>query len=639
MQTLDGLDSQSLETLLIEQGLITKEQLARAQRILSKLENPRPISEVIVELGLVKQAVMDEVLRNYRKGMKIGAILKDKGLVDDKELDIALTQQKLEPDKKLGEVLMDMGVVDEKALLETLCEKHDIPFVTPDITQIDRELLSKTSTKYLKRRSILPISIKEDEVTIATPDPLNTSDLEDLQRIFRAKVRLVGATAQSIQKTLEMLEATAQGVNLDSYVAKVVYHEIDKAARDDKVIELVDYIIGSAIKEGASDIHIEPLSDKLRVRFRVDGSLVHKTDFPKEYTPRITSRLKIMAGADIAERRKHQDGKIFVKTKEYGEVDIRASFYITVFGENIVLRILKKKSVLVGIQDVGFAPRVLRTYVDEVLSAPSGITLVTGPTGSGKTTTLYSSLDYCNDVTKKIITCEDPVEYVIDGISQCSINEKIGLTFDDTLKAIVRQDPDIIVLGEIRDRSSANMAIQSALTGHKVFATFHTEDSVGALLRLIDMQIETFLIASTVCAVLAQRLVRKICEKCRRDYVPPHRILRRLGLSLSDVKSFPLGKGRGCSNCNFTGYRGRTGIHELLVLNSEIMDAILRKLPSFELRDISMQSTEMCTLQEDGIVKVLKGITTFEEVLGQAPISIRPRPIEKIIELTGMIDS
>jgi type IV pilus assembly protein PilB len=396
---------------------------------------------------------------------------------------------------------------------------------------------------------------------------------------------------------------------------------------------MVDQLIRAAIEGGASDVHLEPMANKLRVRYRLDGVLIHKMDFPRDYTPRIISRIKILADADVAERRKHQDGRLFVKTDKQ-EIDIRVSFYATVFGENVVMRILNKAS-LISLQELGFAPNILRIYTEDVLAAPSGILLITGPTGSGKTTTLYSSIDHCNDPTVKIITCEDPVEYVIDGISQCSINEKIGLTFNETLRSIVRQDPDMIVIGEIRDKFSADVAVQSALTGHKVFATFHTEDSVGALVRLINMDIETSLIASTIGAVLAQRLVRKVCSNCSVEYKPEDRSLRRFGLARDELNKFTLFRGKGCSGCNFTGYRGRLGIYELLVPNGEVRDAILQKRTMQEIRQISLDTCDLCTMQEDGMVKALRGVTTLEEVLENAPRVFHRRPLDTVLKIVG----
>jgi type IV pilus assembly protein PilB len=359
--------------------------------------------------------------------------------------------------------------------------------------------------------------------------------------------------------------------------------------------------------------------------------LIQVTDLPKAYTPRITSRIKIMAGADISERRKHQDGRIVVLC-DGKEIDLRASFYVTVHGENTVLRVLDRAKNLVGLDELGFAPRMLRRYVDNVLESASGILLITGPTGSGKTTTLYSSLDYVNNPEKKVITCEDPVEYVITGLSQCSVNEKVGPTFSDTLKAIVRQDPDVIVLGEIRDRMSAHTAIQSALTGHRVYSTFHTEDAVSALVRMVEMDLEPYLVASTLSAVLAQRLVRKICPKCREDCRPSSRELRLLGIAREDVASRSFKRGKGCEECHGTGYRGRLGIYELLILTDAIREAVIAHAPAHEMRGLAVATEGYVSLLEDGIGKVLLGETTFEEVLDKVPRTSPARRVPEILE-------
>jgi type IV pilus assembly protein PilB len=320
--------------------------------------------------------------------------------------------------------------------------------------------------------------------------------------------------------------------------------------------------------------------------------------------------------------------------REGGDIRVR-SFYVTVFGENVVLRILRKASTLMGLEEMGFAPAMLRLFVEEVLEPSSGIVLVTGPTGSGKTTTLYAAVDRLNDETKKIITCEDPVEYVIDGMTQCSIANRPGINFVDSLRAIVRQDPDIILVGEVRDRESAEMAIQAALTGHKVFSTFHTEDSVGALLRLLDMGIEPFLVASTINAVLAQRLLRRTCPHCREDFVPSAREIRALSLARDELAAFPLAHGRGCVRCFQTGYRSRVGVFELLLMTDPMRDAILQKRPSHELRHLALEAPGFLHLQEDGVVKTLRGETTFNEVLENVPRVKCMRPLTRLVEMYG----
>ena len=627
-----------IESALINEGLVTKDQLTRARRIQEQLAGQKSLSDVLLEMNWVSETRLDDFIRRHRSSLSIGDILMARRLVTHQDVMAAReVQRKAGPkSKRLGEVLIEMGLIEERHLVEALGEKFGLPLLEPDISQIDVELVRRMSNKYLRRQVGLPIHLGEGFIHLLVSDPTATHFIEEVTRTFNTRVKLHLAPSSVIMKTLDLLEALLQGkdAGIGDY-NKVKYHtlETQPQTNDDRVVQMVDQLIRSAIEEGASDVHLEPMANKLRVRYRIDGVLVHKMDFPRDYTPRIISRIKILADADVAERRKHQDGRIFVKTEKQ-EIDIRVSFYATVFGENVVLRILNKAS-LISLQELGFAPNILRLYSEDVLASPSGITLITGPTGSGKTTTLYSSIDHCNDPTVKIITCEDPVEYVIDGISQCSINEKIGLTFNETLRSIVRQDPDIIVIGEIRDRFSADVAVQSALTGHKVFATFHTEDSVGALVRLINMEIETSLIASTIGAILAQRLVRKVCAHCRMHYEPEERVLRRFGLRREQMKGFELFRGKGCAACNFTGYRGRLGIYELLVPNADIRDAILMKRTMQEIRQISLDSCALCTMQEDGMVKALRGVTTLEEVLENAPRVFHHRPLDSLLEIVG----
>ncbi|MFY9555379.1 MAG: ATPase, T2SS/T4P/T4SS family [Blastocatellia bacterium] len=625
------------ETALINEGLLTEEQLSKARKIAEHLGGQKSLSEVLLEMNWISGPHLEDFVRRFRTNLSISDILIARRLVTEHEVISAREiQRQTSKSKRIGETLIEMGLIEERHVVEALAEKFNLPILDPDITQIDVELIRKISLKYLRRQVAIPINLDNGHLQLLVADPTMTHFFEEIERLFSCRLRLALATSAIISQKLDLMDALLQ--SKDAGIAdyqKVKYHtlEAQSQAGEDRVVQMVDQLIRSAIDEGASDVHLEPMANKLRIRYRLDGVLVHKMDVPRDYTPRIISRVKILADADVAERRKHQDGRIFVKTDKQ-EIDIRASFYATVFGENVVLRILNKAS-LIGLQELGFAPNILRLYSEDVLAAPSGITLITGPTGSGKTTTLYSSIDHCNDPTVKIITCEDPVEYVIDGISQCSINEKIGLTFNETLRSIVRQDPDIIVIGEIRDKFSADVAVQSALTGHKVFATFHTEDSVGALVRLINMEIETSLIASTIGAVLAQRLVRKVCSNCRTTYSPEDRVLRRFGLKRAELDKFMLVRGKGCLGCNFTGYRGRLGVYELLVPNVDIRDAILQKRTMQEIRQMSLDSCDLCTMQEDGMIKALRGVTTLEEVLENAPRVFHQRPLETLLGIVG----
>jgi type IV pilus assembly protein PilB len=376
------------------------------------------------------------------------------------------------------------------------------------------------------------------------------------------------------------------------------------------------------------------MEDRLQVRFREDGVLNLFNDYPREIIPALTSRLKIMCQADIAEKRRHQGGRILFDYEE-GQLDLRVSFFVTIHGEQIVLRLLNRKQELYDLQAIGLSPRMLSRFLEDAVFQPSGVLLVTGPTGSGKTSTVYSCIHSLMGPQVSIITAEEPVEYVIDGIAQCSIDPKIDLTFEETLRHIVRQDPDVIVIGEIRDAYSAEIAVQAALTGHKVLSTFHTEDSIGGLIRLLNMDIAPFLVSSTVVSILAQRLLRRVCPSCAVDTKPTPIQLQRLRCTSSDLAGANFKKGRGCKACKQTGYRGRIGVFELLVLDEQVRSAILERKTSYDIRTISIDYSGLVTLLEDGLVKAAAGITTIDEVLRCLPMFGPPRPLPELRRLAG----
>ena len=401
---------------------------------------------------------------------------------------------------------------------------------------------------------------------------------------------------------------------------------------ENSIIKLVDDILLAAIERDASDIHIEPMKEHMRVRFRQDGVLIHFQDFQIDILPALTNRIKVMCDVDITEKRRHQGGRFYFDYPG-GQVDLRVSFYVTVHGEKIVLRLLNRKGVLIDIEDVGLSQRMLQRFKEDALYMPSGVIITTGPTGSGKTTTVYSCINHINNPETSIITAEEPVEYIIDGIAQCSINPRINLTYKETLRHIVRQDPDVIVIGEIRDNFSAEIAVQAALTGHKVLTTFHTEDSIGGLVRLLNMNIEAFLISSTVVSVMAQRLLRKICPACATVYKPSQADLQRIGYAPGDIKGATFRKGHGCGQCQYTGYSGRIGIFELLILDEQVRNAIIDQKTSQQIRLISIESTGLVTLLEDGIVKAAAGLTTINELLRSLPRLHKPRPLPELRRL------
>ncbi|OIP91763.1 MAG: hypothetical protein AUK24_02485 [Syntrophaceae bacterium CG2_30_49_12] len=403
----------------------------------------------------------------------------------------------------------------------------------------------------------------------------------------------------------------------------------------DNIVAILDYIISGAIIEGASDIHIEPKEKMLTVRYRVDGILRHKTDIPIYLAPNLVSRIKVLCGLDIAEKRRHQDGRIEARVNNI-EVDLRVSVYVSSHGENVVIRILHRKTQFINLDALGLSPANRINY-QRVLDQPSGIILVTGPTGCGKTTTLYASVNYLNDGQKAIITVEDPVEYIMEGVVQGQLDTKIGQTYMDFLKSMMRQDTDVIMIGEIRDQIAAEAVIQSALTGHKILSTFHTEDTTGALLRLMDMGIDTFLISSTLVSVMAQRLVRVLCKRCRRPYLPDQRLLACFNIGSMDLKSFTIYEAVGCDDCGGTGFKGRIGIHELLLLNDDIRDAILARKTSSQIRFVAREKAGLTSMREDGFYKATQGITSLEEILRvvfhNQGDTIYPRAAEDIIAL------
>lgn len=612
---------------LIEDGVLTEEQLAYAMRVRSKLTMEKPLLGILNEIGYVSPEQQRNTLRKHRISVRIGALLVELGHLRNQDLRAALAlQRESESGKKLGDILLENNFIGENKLIEVLADQLGFPQIALDLGDVDRTLLEKANPNWYLQRNFLPIRTENDHALIAFADPLDQRARQDAARLFGPDLVPLIASKRAIREALESYKRNSQNL-----LAPVV--QTDEASL---VVERVNTMLVDALQARASDIHIEPMKDQVRIRFRCDGVLGIYQILDKKIAPTLTNRIKIMGKADIAERRHHQDGHIdFEDPKTGRQIDVRVSIYITVYGEKIVLRLLRRAQ-LVPLDEIGMFPRTLSRFYDDALDLPSGIIMITGPTGTGKTTTLYSCVNYLNSIDRCITTVEDPVEYVIEGIAQCSLNSKIEVTFETTLPYIMRQDPDVIVLGEIRDRYSAEAAIQAALTGHKVLTTFHTEDTIGGLLRLMNMDIETFLISSTVVSVLAQRLLRRICPYCAEPYQPNSTEMQRLGYKRQDLEGTVFKKGRGCTECRHTGYRGRVGVFELLVLNTMVKDAILQKCTSHEIRRISLETSGMVTLLEDGLAKAAKGETTLAEIFRFLPRLDRPRSLAEIKRLEGI---
>jgi type IV pilus assembly protein PilB len=614
----------TIARLLVQQAVISEDQFIYAKRVQDKLVSRRSLIEVLKELAFLTDDQLVDVLKNQKLDIRTGELLVELGHIRNDDLEAALTiQRENNSRQKLGDILVEYGFLDERRIIEILASKLGYPFVVPKFAEIDRELLLQVPQKVYSQNTFVPVSCQGGRILVAFVDPLDLEAREAADQIFSKLVEPAIGPRQAIRETIQLHRRGAQ-------------RGAAAEADDSTIIGIVNGLLDDAMSEQASDIHIEPMKDRLRIRFRCDGVLATHKELNLDLAAPITTRIKVMAEADIAERRRHQDGRIYYENAATGvTLDLRVSFYITVHGEKIVLRLMNKKGELLAIDEIGMAPRMLRQFKDDALATPSGIMVVTGPTGAGKTTTLYSCVNSLNDLETSIITAEEPVEYVIDGISQCSINPKIGVTFTETLRHIVRQDPDIIVMGEVRDTFSAETAIQASLTGHKVLTTFHTEDAVGGLLRLLNMGIEAFLIASTITCILAQRLLRRVCSRCAVAYTPTPEEYRRLGYTHGDLAGASFMMGRGCPACRFTGHKGRVGIFELLLLNDQVKEAVLARRPVQDIRNISVESSGMVTLLEDGIAKAARGKVSLQEVLRRLPRVERPRPLHELRRLLG----
>lgn len=526
---------------------------------------------------------------------------------------------------RLGDILVKLGYITESQVLYGLSLQMGLPFLHDlEVDDVDPELCSALPIHFARKHGILPIKRDGDGVSVATSNPLDIYPLDDVRILLNQEVKPVvmppRAVIDAINRVYDRDANAAQQIieDFDEDSLDIISSALEEpadlldASDEAPVIRLVNSTLFQAVKQRASDIHIEPFERELVVRYRIDGILYNVLTPPKRIQPSITSRVKIMAGLNIAEKRLPQDGRIRV-TIAGKNIDIRVSIIPTAHGERIVMRLLDKTSVLLKLEDIGFSTDKLKIF-SRLIHRPHGIILLTGPTGSGKTTTLYAALTRINSPDKNIITVEDPIEYQIRGIGQIQVNPKINLTFANGLRSILRQDPDVIMVGEVRDLETGEIAIQASLTGHLVFSTLHTNDSAGAITRLIDMGIEPFLASSSVIAIMAQRLVRIVCPDCRQKYSPGEEELREIGIHSALAGKKPLYRAVGCEHCLGTGYRGRTGIFELLVLDDDIRTLILK---NYDSNTIKRTATEkgMLTLRQDGAKKVLKGITTIEEVL------------------------
>jgi type IV pilus assembly protein PilB len=561
---------------------------------------------------------------------RIGQILIDLGLIDEQQLATMVEEQSARGGELLGKVGVSLGFYTDEQLGEALAEQWGTTFVTLYDRQVPAEVIRLLSEPMAQLYRVVPLSLDGNRLTIASAEPQKIQIADELRTFLGYDIHVCVATEAEITKAIEKLyssqsesvESLVEDLEKDDELAAAAaaagrdgptdLTSVEALAESAPVRKLLNMVLLLAIRDGASDIHFEPFESEFRIRLKADGVLQEMVPPPKHLAFAITTRIKVMANLDIAERRLPQDGRIELNVGGH-PVDLRVSVLPTLFGESVVMRLLDRGVVSLDLEKVGMEPAMLRKF-REVIRRPNGIVLVTGPTGSGKTTTLYSALSELNEVEDKLITTEDPVEYDIDGIIQVPIDAEIGNTFAACLRAILRQDPDRILVGEIRDVETAEIAVQASLTGHMVFSTLHTNDAPSTVTRLRDMGVPPFLITATVEAILAQRLVRRICANCREEVVPGADVLADLELTTDQTVGKKFYRGRGCEKCNRSGYKGRLGLFELLIMNDEMRDLVMRNASTEDLREAARRNG-MVTLRESGMEGVFGGTTTAEEVI------------------------
>ena len=561
---------------------------------------------------------------------RIGQILVDMGYVTVEQLEMLLEEQRERPGELLGHVAVGMGLVSDEQLARALAEQFGLQSISLEDMTIPPAVLAQLTEPMAQMYRIIPISFKDNILSIAVCDPQKLSVMDELRSFLGYHIRPVVATEREVLQALERyygsgtesVEDVIAGLERDSELEDAALaaeaagvlnlDSVEQLAESAPVRRLLNMVLLMGIKEQASDLHFEPFETEFKIRIRSDGVLYEMVPPPRHLAFAITTRIKVMADLDIAERRLPQDGRIRLSVGGH-PVDLRVSVLPTMFGESVVLRILDRSVVMLDMEMVGMPDETVKDF-REVMNRPNGIVLVTGPTGCGKTTTLYAALNELNRIEDKIITTEDPVEYDIEGLIQIPIDPAIGNTFAHCLRSILRQDPDKILVGEIRDLETAEIAVQSSLTGHMVFSTLHTNDAPSSITRLRDMGVPPFLITATLEAILAQRLVRKICEKCREEATPSTEQLADLSLTPDDVAGKKFYRGAGCPACNNTGFKGRTGVHEFLIMNDELRDAVNRGQSTDKLRDAAIRAG-MKPLRISGLAKIHAGITTIDEVI------------------------
>jgi type IV pilus assembly protein PilB len=610
-----------LGEILINAGLITQEQLEEALK--EQSQKGGYLGQILINKGFVTSGDINKILQQASPKIKqwdgLAKMLMIENIITQEQLDKAVTKSNITK-QSLDKVLIELGYISEAALASALARFLDIPYVKLSDLQIDPKVVHLLPTSLVRRHRLIPVRLEGNTLFLAMSDPFDLDALEEVRLVSKYKIKEMVAAEKEIIQAIEQYfniqqmakQMLSELPSVESELEKeiLVSTKAEIGTEEPPVSRFLDSIIHEGIVSRASDIHFEPQFPQMRLRYRIDGTLHDIMNIPKRIESAIISRIKILADMDITEHRRPQDGHISLRfnNKEY---DLRVASFATITGEKIVIRILDKSGMLINLSALGFSLEDPEKF-NTLLSRNYGIILVTGPTGSGKTTTLYAALNQMDRLTKNIITIEDPVEYKLEGINQAQVNPIAGITFATGLRSILRQDPNIIMVGEIRDLDTAEIAIHAALTGHLVFSTLHTNDASSAITRLIDMGIEPFLVASSLIGVLAQRLIKTICPECKEEYKPDNAVLEELTLKSSD-KEYVFKRGRGCAYCFNTGYRGRTAVFEIMNISENIRELISTRQSSSKIKEIATQEG-MHTLRQSAIQKVIDGISTPEEI-------------------------
>ena len=634
LENLPCSDDPQLGTLMISDGLITDLQLQEALRAQSDLVVYRPVGEILVEQKVISARQLNLFIDKHHKRARLGEVLVKSKIITSEQLETALSHQKT-TGLRLGEMLISLNYITEESMRQALCKHLNIPFIDLEKVAIDPGLRKLINKSYAKNNLVVPIAIIGKTITLVMDDPTNTSVVKELRSSTGLTINVATSTSSQIYQAFAKLydeeiqseQEVNSGQELISTdepqeLGKNTY--IEEYQQTQRADEAVRKIINLAVKNRASDIHIESLDNRLLIRFRVDGvlqafNLGAFQDSINKNRKEIVSRIKILGKMDIAEKRRPQDGSFRVRVEKSGElvtIDFRVSIIPVYYGENVVLRILDPRNAPKSIQQLGFSQPITEK-LQQLLGRTTGILLITGPTGSGKSSTLYGALMTLFRPEIRILTAENPIEYVYENLSQCEVNEKIGNTFANYLRAFLRHDPEVIMLGEIRDQETAEMAFRAAQTGHMLLSTLHTNDAISTVTRLLDLNIEANIITSSLLGVLAQRLIRKVCEHCKEDYLPSEELLKEFfSAPPSDVRWM---KGKGCPQCNFTGYKGRLAVAELWTPSEDDMVLINKHVPFDEIKASAQKSTIL--MAEDAMEKLKAGKTTLEELMRTLPYS------------------